>query len=265
MAMTTLAVLITIISLRPLSTAHARLLLLRDSSTSTAAAATAADGCVGPHLLAATAAALPGVLLLPAAYLAAYYFVALPEAGLGAWYAAAVGVAWWVSGLALLVSAVAPVRSALVAGVFVALMFGAFLNGASPSVADARAAAASGSSGGRALLALLGASYNRWAVEALSLAEFRRWGLERRGAMLGVARALGLCRLDVLLPDDGDDSLSQSEALAAVRLQSDWSPDYCEGARGAALGALAAGGCVMRVAAWGALRVTRRMAYWSQP
>lgn len=258
MAMTTLGVLVAVVHLRPLSSPHARALLCRESS---------GGAGTGPLLASAATAALPAVALLPAAFLAAYYYTALPEAGLGAWYAAALGVSWWASGLALLVAAAAPARSALVSCVFVALMFGAFLNGADPTVADARAAAVAGREAGRApgaLGALLAVSYNRWAMEALTLAEFRWWGMERQRGMLRVARRLGLCRLDVLLPDDGDGRLSEGEVLAAVQLQAAWSPGFCDGARDVALGALVIGGCVLRVAAWLVLRVTHRRAYWSQ-
>lgn len=260
MSMTTLGVLVTVVSLRPLSTAHARALLLRDAASGARAA---------PQALAAAAAALPAALLLPAAFVAGYYYTALPEAPLGLWYAAALGVSWWASGLALLVCALAPPRAAFVVGVFVAQLFGAFFNGTRPSAADARAAARDrgGPAGAAAALLLegaLAASYNRWAMEALALSEFRMWGPERQRAVLGAARALGLCRLDVWLPEDGDGRISAHEALAALKLQGAWSPSFCDGARGGALAALAAGGLALRLLAWAALRVTRRMPYWSQ-
>ncbi|KIZ00109.1 hypothetical protein MNEG_7856 [Monoraphidium neglectum] len=258
MAMTTLGVLVTIVALRPLSSTHARALLAREC---------AGGARPGPQLAALCMAALPAVALLPAAFLAGYYYTALPEAPVGDWYAAALGVSWWASGLALLVGALAPARASLVAGVFVALMFGAFFNGTHPTLAAARGGGGGGGGGGgapTALTAALACSYNRWAMEALALSEFRQWGAARARAALSAARGLGLCRLDVLLPDNGDGRLSAAEAAAAARLQAEWSPAFCDGARAAALGALAAGGAALRLLAWGALRVTHGLPYWSQ-
>ncbi len=68
--------------------------------------------------------------------------------------------------MAYLVSAVLPPQNVLMAGVFISLIFGAFLHGLTPSIADAR---------GSVLEGVLGLSYNRWAMEIISINEFRHY------------------------------------------------------------------------------------------
>ncbi|KXZ50275.1 hypothetical protein GPECTOR_17g914 [Gonium pectorale] len=80
-------------------------------------------------------------------------------------------VCWWCSGMAYLVSAVLPPQSVLMAGVFIALICGAFLHGLSPTLAAAR---------GTALEGVLGLSYNRWAMEIVTLNEFKYYQASAR-------------------------------------------------------------------------------------
>jgi hypothetical protein len=136
-------------------------------------------------------------------------------------------------------------------------VFGAFLNGTSPSLADSRS-----SSGGGALAAALSLSYNRWSLEALVLSEYKQWGQDKQTLIIATARRLGLCRLDLLLPDDGDGSLSEKEALAYLRLQEAWDENFCDPSRNWALGMLLVGGLVLRVGALLVLQVTHKLSYW---
>ena len=145
----------------------------------------------------------------------------------------------------------------LCAGVFLALVFGAFLNGTSPSIADSHAG-----SGSRALATALSTSYNRWSLEALVLSEYKQWGQDKQTLIIATARHLGLCRLDILLPDDGDGVLSEREALAYLRMQEAWDDTFCDPARNWALGMLVVGGLVLRVGAFLVLMVTHKLSYW---
>jgi hypothetical protein len=142
------------------------------------------------------------------------------------------------------------------AGVFLALIFGAFLNGSSPSIA----AGHQGSTAAPITISL-SASYNRWALEALTLAEFQRWGEDRRSTIFAMARSIGLCGLD-MLPDNGDTVLDEVEALAFLKLQQQWNERYCDPYRATAQGALFIGGAVLRVLAWLVLCVTYRLPFW---
>lgn len=141
---------------------------------------------------------------------------------------------------------------------FLALVFGVFLNGTNPTIADSRHAGP----GAAAVRAALSLSFNRWALELLTLSEFRMYGPDKQTAVMAICRALGLCRLDVFLPDDGDGNLSEREALAYLRLQEAWRPQFCDGARRAALLTLLLGGAVLRVVAGCVLRVTSHLKYW---
>ena len=47
-------------------------------------------------------------------------------------------VCWWCSGLAYMVSSVVPPQNVLMTGVFIALIFGAFIQGLSPTIASVR-------------------------------------------------------------------------------------------------------------------------------
>ena len=77
------------------------------------------SGLTSPAHLAALPQALVDliwVLLVPVLFLAVYYYILLPEMSFGSFYVAALGVCWWMSGLAYLVSALVPARSALMTG-----------------------------------------------------------------------------------------------------------------------------------------------------
>lgn len=78
--------------------------------------------------------------------------------------------------MAYLVSAVLPPQNVLMAGVFISLIFGAFLHGLSPTVASAR---------GTLLEGVLGLSYNRWAMEIVSINEMKYYQV-RAGAAAAV-------------------------------------------------------------------------------
>ncbi len=56
------------------------------------------------------------VVLSPALFLGVYYHVLLPGMSFTAYYSVALGVVWWVSGLAYLTSMLVPVKNTLVAG-----------------------------------------------------------------------------------------------------------------------------------------------------
>jgi hypothetical protein len=193
------------------------------------------------------------VALCPAAFLAVYYNVLLPEAGFGALYLLAAGAWWWVSGMTHVVCALVPARSALVTAVFNALILGAFVNGLNPTVATAR---------GGLLEAVLGCSYSRWAVELGSLLEFDAWSYDRRNAIIMMARGLGFCGLDQVLPDNGDGVLDAHEALALLRVQQSFGPGSCDGYKSTAMVALFVGGLLTRLGAWLLLCVTRHHGFW---
>ncbi len=104
--MTTLGVISTVIHLRTFGSGT-RTLLLREASSGVR---------VGIQFAAANVVDLTWVLLAPAVLLSTFYYVVLPEMGFSDFYWVALGVTWWVSGMAYLVSCLVPARSSLVTG-----------------------------------------------------------------------------------------------------------------------------------------------------
>ncbi|KXZ50300.1 hypothetical protein GPECTOR_17g939 [Gonium pectorale] len=189
------------------------------------------------------------VLLAPAISLGPYYYLTLPRMAFGQLYAAGLGVCWWCSGMAYLVSAVLPPQSVLMAGVFIALICGAFLHGLSPTLAAAR---------GTALEGVLGLSYNRWAMEAVTLAEFRYYEPDMRTTLMSLSRSIGLCGVDKLLrieggkgdgggPGGGGEEVTALEALRFLGVQRTFTVAGCDRYSTAAYVALAGLGLGFRL------------------
>ncbi|GFH16214.1 uncharacterized protein HaLaN_12594, partial [Haematococcus lacustris] len=128
-------------------------------------------------------------------------------------------VCWWTSGTAYLVAATLPPSTVLMSGVFVALIMGAFVQGLTPTIAAGR---------GTFLEVLMGLSYNRWAMEALTLSEYRHYQDNLRNVLIMLAKGIGLCGVDVLLVDDGLDAVSPQEALSFLRLQESFTFESCQ-------------------------------------
>lgn len=187
------------------------------------------------------------VALSPALFLAPYYYLTLPRAAFAHHYAVALGVCFWASGAAYLCSVVAPRQTAFAAGVFVVLVAGAFINGLSPSVASAR---------GGVLEYVLGLSFNRWAMELLSIYELVEHQDTMRNSVLMVAKSVGLCGVDQRLYDDNDEALSAREAVSFLRTQDSFAGDHCARYRTYGYAALFLTGLLTRLATLAALELT---------
>ncbi|PNH07622.1 ABC transporter G family member 28 [Tetrabaena socialis] len=122
------------------------------------------------------------VFTAPALSLGVYYYLTLPRVPFSELYVVGVFVCWWASGMAYMVSAVLPPQNVLMAGVFVSLIFGAFLHGLSPSIASAR---------GTLLEGVLGLSYNRWAMEIVTINELKYYQVWAVTAVGGCEKGLG--------------------------------------------------------------------------
>lgn len=99
------------------------------------------------------------VSLLPLVFCVPYYLSVVPWAGFWRLYLTFLGVSWWASGAAYSITLLAQGSRPDLISAFVALVLGAFINGARPSLTEARdnvmAAVA------------LALSYARWAIEIL--------------------------------------------------------------------------------------------------
>jgi len=128
------------------------------------------------------------LFIIPCLYFAIYYYMTFPTADIGWFMLTGIMVEWWVSGMAYIVSFL-PIGAAWVnlVGVFISIVFGAFINGINPTVADVK--------GGIGEV-ILGLSYNRWAMEIMTLKELDSiWDVQPE-TVIGITKRLGLCGYD---------------------------------------------------------------------
>ncbi|KAG2440684.1 hypothetical protein HYH02_010263 [Chlamydomonas schloesseri] len=159
------------------------------------------------------------IFLSPAVYFAIYYFVTMPRNSFDYFYVIGFLVCWYSSGLAYVISVSSiPQQAQLITAVILTLILGAFLHGMSPTIRSGR---------GTFLEVVLGISYNRWAMEASTIGEFRKYFEYKSNEIIMIYYGIGLCDMDTTLIDDGNDSLSVEEALSFVTLQRDFDENYC--------------------------------------
>lgn len=128
-------------------------------------------------------------ILLPIVFFVPYYYLSLPYTGPGTFIAAGMLVCWWSSGLAYVISSLPlALHWANLIGVFITVIFGAFVNGLTPSIKDAR---------GTFTEFILAFSYNRWVIEALTLHELRFYEHDRPNVVWNMINAIGLCNKDI--------------------------------------------------------------------
>lgn len=230
MSMTCLGVLTTVTHLRTFSLN--RLLRWRETASGVGMPA---------QFIAANVIDLVWIVVSPAIFTGPYYYLTLPRTPWVMFYAVALLVAWWTSGMAYLVSSLLHPSSVLMAGVFVALMLGAFLQGLTPTLASAR---------GSGLEIFMGVSYNRWAMEILSIREFEHYQENLRNQMIVIAKAVGLCAVDTKLVDDGQPGISPQEAVSFLNLQENFTFESCASYVNTAQVALLCMGFGMRILAY---------------
>ncbi len=125
------------------------------------------------------------LFVIPSLFFGIYGYMTFPATNIGWFILTGIMVEWWVSGMAYIVS-VLPIGIAWVnlLGVFISIIFGAFINGVHPTVADVK---------GTIGEVILGFSYNRWAMEIMTLKELDSiWNVQPE-TVVGIAKHLGLC------------------------------------------------------------------------
>ncbi|KXZ50276.1 hypothetical protein GPECTOR_17g915 [Gonium pectorale] len=75
-----------------------------------------------------------------------------------------------------------------------------------------------------------------------------------RNTLISMGRGIGLCGLDTLLEDDGQEGLSAAEAISFLRVQYNFNMSYCDRYITVGYGALAALGLGFRILAFLFLR-----------
>ena len=155
--------------------------------------------------------------------------------------------------MAYLISALLPPSTVLMTGVFVALILGAFVQGLTPTIASSR---------GTFLEVLMGISYNRWAMEAITINEFNYYQDNMRISTIMIFKGIGLCGMDQLLVVDGGDKLTPREAISFLKVQKTFeSSSYCAKYETTALGVLIGLGAAFRIIAWLILKFVKRSQY----
>lgn len=148
------------------------------------------------------------ILSLPLMFFIPYYYLTFPLTNFIHFYIEGILVCWWSSGVAYVLSA-SPLALQWVnlIGVFIAIIFGAFINGLNPTIADA--------SGRPGLQFLLGLSYNRWSMEYLSLQELSTREESMPNVVFAVSKKIGLCEMDQYGPEN---TSTPSNVIALLRM-----------------------------------------------
>ncbi|GLC75931.1 hypothetical protein PLESTF_001707400 [Pleodorina starrii] len=243
MAMLCLAVLAVVQHLRSFSSN--RLVLLRERGVGLSPTA---------YFVARCLVDIPWILIAPIFFSLPYYVITVPRASYLQYYLVGVGVWWWASGLAYIVTVTPLVPHAAVptTAVLLTLISGALLNGIhSPTIAEAR--------GSVMAEAVLFVSYNRWALEALSIAELDQYLDSHGNVIVALYQIKGICGVDVVLKGGlqqqaggGGIGIPWDVALPLIGSSSSTSPfkrGYCQGPQRNALVILFCLGLALRVAA----------------
>jgi ABC-type multidrug transport system ATPase subunit len=129
------------------------------------------------------------LLIVPLLYCGPYYLSIWPTLSFSTLYGAAWSVCWYASGMAYLITAsIKRIEWLNLVGVFITVIFGAFLNGLKPSAADAQNSVV--------VAILLAISYNRWALAILVPSELMLHTDTQPNRAWTILSSLGMCRLD---------------------------------------------------------------------
>lgn len=141
-----------------------------------------------PYFLAYGMVDLIWIVLLPIIFVIPYYYFTLPHTSLFSYLSVAVCICWWCSGAAYVLSALPlGLQWTNLFGVFVGIIFGAFLQGLNPTIAQSK---------GKLQEVFLHGSYNRWAMEILSLKEFAAFDQTQPNVIWPTMDKIGLCGFD---------------------------------------------------------------------
>jgi hypothetical protein len=149
-----------------------------------------------PYFLANSALHLLDVALQPLVFMSIYQSMTLPNIHLGLHYLVGLLVVWWCSSAGCLISVlVGQPGNALVAAVAVVMVAGGFINGVSPNYRGLSPA----------LKGVTSLSYNRWAVEAVTVGSYQNYPPYEWPLTKALVNMAGYCGLDgVEIPTGGE-------------------------------------------------------------
>lgn len=176
MAMACLGVLSTVTHIRtfPLD----RLMMVRDMGGTVSALA---------YFCAYSITDLVWIVFMPLTFGPIYYMITVPAMSFGHLLLVSIMVCWWASGMAYAVSTMPlPLPWLTILAVFIAVIFGAFINGLNPSIGAAHGF----------LKSIMALSYNRWAMEALVIEECKH--VPSLNLVFSILARIGICGQDAL-------------------------------------------------------------------
>lgn len=140
------------------------------------------------HFIAYNLVDIIWILLIPFCFFIPYYHFTIPQASFAVFYSVGLALSWWTSGMAYLVSSLKlESKWAMLVGVFISVIFGAFLQGLHPTVASSRR---------EFLQYVLNFSYNRWLIEVLAAKEYEYEQDNQPNVVYGLMDHFGWCGVD---------------------------------------------------------------------
>lgn len=128
------------------------------------------------------------VVLIPICFVIPYYYLTLPSASIIHFFGVSILICWWTSGFAYIISSLPlALHWANLIAVFVSVILGAFLQGMDPPIHDSKSSVQA---------ALVHLSFNRWALEALTLGEYEHHDVHKPNIVWSRMDSIGLCGLD---------------------------------------------------------------------
>lgn len=138
------------------------------------------------------------IIAMPLTFGPIYYLLTVPIMQFGYMLLSCIMVCWWASGMTYLVSTMPlPLPWLSILAVFVAVIFGAFINGLHPSINEVK--------DNTLAAAIMALSYNRWAMEALVIEASAHD--QNLNMVLSIFARIGICGQDGQYGQDGQDGL----------------------------------------------------------
>ncbi|KAL4458314.1 hypothetical protein ABPG75_013179 [Micractinium tetrahymenae] len=191
------------------------------------------------YFLAATFTQAVDVVLQPAVFLSVYASMTLPAMPWGQLFGVGVLVCWFCTSLGALVSLLAPPSSSLMATVALLMIMGGMLNGVSPNYREMAPS----------LRSLTSISYNRWAIEIVTVQSFAHFPEWRWPATKSAMNAAGYCGLYAIdrFPEDAA-AFAGVDTQRLLNIQ-----QYCDNSVANGVLVLAALGTILRLLSAAAL------------
>lgn len=164
-----------------------------------------------PFFIAYNIADILWITLLPLTFTIPYYFFILPSTSYSTYYIVALMVCWWASGAAYVISSLPFGQQwANLVGVFVALIQGAFLQGLNPTIAESK---------GTFQGILIHTSFNRWAMEILTIREYTYFDKTQPNIVWTTIDKIGMCGMTHDVDTSITEALRWTEATVTDRCE----------------------------------------------